>query len=163
VTDATEGASDAATRFRRSWEAFTRAYEKGDDERALSALQAWISAWDECFWAADFSAFDAAYEPEVEIHNSTRVFGLRNYHGIEGFRRLREDAADVFSNFRFEVTGMRRAGNRVVGLGRFRARGRYTGLVMRVPVAVVWTLDAGRISRVEPYTSRRGALRAVGL
>jgi ketosteroid isomerase-like protein len=56
---------------------------------------------------------------------------------------------------------MRRSGNRFVGLGRMRARGRYTGIVFRFPTAVLWTYREGRIVRVEPYLSQRRALAAL--
>jgi ketosteroid isomerase-like protein len=154
--------TEAAERFRDCWIEFVRAHQAGDDAAALPALASWIEAWDECFWKRDFSAFEVAYWPDVEIVNRTRLFGVRERNGIEGLRALRDDVPDVVSNFRFEITGMRRAGDRVIGLGRFRARARYTGILIRLPLAVAWTIRDGRISRIEPFTSRRRALAATG-
>jgi hypothetical protein len=150
--------ADASDRFRQHWADFIRAREAQDEDAALGALKSWIEAWDECFWQRDFSAFEAAYWPNVEIVNRTRVFGLRERNGIQGLRLLREQAPDFVSNFRLEITAMRQDRDQVVGLGRFRARARYTGLLLRVPVAVVWTLQESRISRIEAFTSHRRAL-----
>jgi ketosteroid isomerase-like protein len=153
--------SGAAADFVGAWRRFASAFDARDDDAALAALKAWIDAWDRCFWASDFDAFGVAYWPDVEMVNRSRLPGGFDFSGIEGFRRVREDIADVLSNFRFEITGMRRSGNRFVGLGRMRTRGRYTGIVFRFPAAVLWTYRDGRIARIEPYLSQRGALAAL--
>ena len=152
----------ASNSFESNWLSFAEAFELEDDDGALESLRRWIESWDRCFWASDFSAFPVAYWPDVEVINRTRIPGLPQHNGIDGFRQFREAAADVMSNFRFEVTGFHRAGRRFVGVGRFRARGRYSGMLIRLPVAVLWTYRDGKIARVEAYTSGRKALAALG-
>ena len=152
----------SARSFERDWRSFAQAFEAEDNEGALEALRRWIDSWDRCFWASDFTAFPIAYWPDVEIINRTRIPGVPKLKGIDGFRQLRGDAADVMSNFRFEVTRFHRAGERFVGVGRIQARGRYSGLLIRLPLAVMWTYRDGRIAQVEAYTSRRKALAALG-
>ncbi len=148
-------------RFEAHWRALLGALDREDDAAALRALQGWIEAWDECFWGNQLDVFAVAYAPDVEILNRTRFAMLPDFEGLDAFRRFRFEAADVLSNFRFEVTSMRRRGSLLLGLGRFRTRGRYTGIVFRFPVAVLWTIEGGLITRIETYSSQRKALAAI--
>jgi hypothetical protein len=163
TTAGAPGERAAPERFKVEWQGFVEAYSRQEHAAALGALGRWIEAWDECFWDRDFSPFSVAYWPDVEIVNRTRFFGVREHQGIEGFAGIRDEAAEVMSNFRFEVTGLRPAGSRFVGLGRIRARSRYAGIILRFPIAIVWTLRDGKIERIEAFTSQRRALASVGL
>jgi hypothetical protein len=151
--------------FARTWKAFLDAYQAGDDASALVALKAWEVEWDKTFLAGDFSSHGAVYTPDVEILNHTRIIGFSTYRGIDvGFRRWREDTLDVASRFKIQFNEIRRVSNTCfVGIGVARARGRFSGLLMRFPLATVWTLRGSRISRVDGYSSRRKALKTAGL
>jgi hypothetical protein len=151
--------------FARTWKAFLGAYRAGDDANALVALKAWEVVWDETFLAGDFSGHGAVYTQDVEIHNHTRFFGFPTYRGIDdGFRKWRDDSLDVASRFKIQFNEIRRVSNACfLGIGVVRARGRFSGLLMRFPLATVWTLRGSKISRVDGYSSRRKALKAAGL
>lgn len=149
--------SRLSAEFEQTWGRFCVAFESGDDREALTALQAWIVAWDECVQARETAIFDVAYHHDVVASANIPFPGLRDRHGLEELRRELEDLPDVASRFRFEVVEFKRSGDRFMGSGRFRARGRYSGLVMRIPLTVVWTYRDGRISRVEAYGTRRRA------
>lgn len=143
------------------WRAFLEAFRGGDAESCLPALQRWIEEWDRCFWAADFTAFAAIYDPEFRSLNRARLPIGFDVQGPAGFQRLRSEAADVASRFWFDVQACHRwSDDHFAGLGRFRARGRYTRLLLQAPLAVVWTLRGDRILQAEAYMSHREALRS---
>ncbi len=147
------------------WEAFVAAFERRDDGACLVALREWILEWDRCFWERDFSAFGSIYSEDVEIRNSLGIVGVQSERGVAGFQRMRDDLSDVLAGrFRFDIEGFRRRGDDgFVGLGTVRAKGRYTGLVLRHELAIFWTLRGRRISRAEGFISHDRALAAAGL
>ena len=151
----------ATERFVGAWDRFADAFERQDHRAGLVALQDWIHAWDECFWARRLEVFAHVYVPEVVVVSHLPFPGFSGFEGIEGFARGRDEIADVASNFRFDVTELVWRGTRFAGLGRMRARGRYTGLVLRFPNAVVWTYDDRKITRIEIFASHRRARRLV--
>jgi len=148
-----------------AWDRFLEAYERGDDDACLQAIRAWIEVWDRQFWARDFTDFDTIYDAHVEARNRTALwFVLKEFEGVNGFRTMRDEAADVAARFWFEIESFRRASDeRVVALGHIRARGRYSGILLRHSMAVIWTLRDGRILRAEAYTSLHKALRDADL
>ncbi len=153
-----------AVKFARGWDEVVGAWGRHDDAATLLALQRWIKAWDECFWLGEFSAFPAAYHEDVVIQNQTRLRGLsifRGGEGIDAFRRLREESADVLSWFRFQIETIERAGDRVAALGTMRTRGRLSDIGFRLPFATIWTIADGKITQAEGFTSRRAAVRAL--
>ena len=144
----------------RRWHSFLEPFRAGDDAGALHALQRWIEEWDRCFWAADFTAFPAIYDPDFRSVNRARVPLPFEVHGPAGFEALRADAALAASRFWFDIQEFRRGSpDRFAGAGRFRARGRYTGMVLQTPFAVIWTLRGDRIVRAEAFLSHREATK----
>jgi ketosteroid isomerase-like protein len=55
------------------------------------------------------------------------------------------------------------AGDKVVGLVRQRGRSRSAGMLVEMSFAQVWTLRDGKQTRMEMFSDRDEALRAVGL
>jgi ketosteroid isomerase-like protein len=149
------------------WSDFVSARERGDTAEALRAIREFIRVWDEAFWSNDFSSFHSVYTDDVVLANSSRVaslIGSQERIGVDGFRRLRDDMADAFRFFRFYIDEVRRPrGDRVLALGHIRARGRYTGLVLRTQFAALWTLRGEKICRADGFSSHRKALAAAGL
>jgi ketosteroid isomerase-like protein len=153
-----------AENFARAWDEVVDAWSRHDDAATLLALQRWIEVWDACFWQSDLSAFPTAYHSHVVVENHTRLRGLdifRGGEGIETFRHLREQSADVLSWFRFQIESIERSGDRVAALGTMRTRGRLSGIGFRLPFATIWTIKEGKISHAEGFTSRRAAIRAL--
>ena len=127
--------SQLSEAFEDAWGRFCAAFESGDDEASLSALQEWIIAWDDCVQAEETEAFAVAYHEDVVALNHVPLPGARNTHGLEAFRAQLHEVPDIANHFRFEINEFERSGDRFMGAGRFRARGRYSGLVMRFPLA----------------------------
>ncbi len=148
------------------WRRFLLAYRAGDDAIAVEELRSYIRAWDEAFWAGDFSSYGAVYTEDVVLTNRSRLSMILPgpHAGIDGFKMLREDVADAARFFRFDVEELRRgSGDRLIALGWLRIRSRYAGLILRTGLAAVWTLRNDKICRAEAFTSRRMALREAGL
>lgn len=143
--------------FERAWARFRAAFQSNDDEASLAALQEWIIAWDDCVQAEETEAFGVAYHDDVETYNRVPLPGARDTRGLEAFRAQLHEVPDIASHFRFEIAEFERSGDRFMGAGRFRARGRYSGIVMRFPLAVVWDYDNGRIRRAQAFATRRRA------
>jgi hypothetical protein len=149
--------SERSETFERAWGRFREAFDREDDERTLVALREWIVAWDECVLASETEIFRVAYHGDVEAVNHLPLPGMSDVHGLDDLREQLDGLLDVTGRFRFDVTGFERHGNRFLGRGIFRARGRYSGLIFRFPLAVLWTYEAGKISRIETFASRRRA------
>ena len=144
------------------WQAFLDDFERRDDSACLGSFQAWITEWDRCFWAGDFSAYPDVYAADVRVDNRTASsFILDGFSGIEGFKVLRDDAIDAFSRFTFYVERFERAGERFAAVGTMRLKGRVTGIILRVPGGAVWTVRDGLIVRVEAFSARGKAVRAL--
>ncbi len=149
--------SQRSEAFKDAWGRFCTAFESGDDEASLSALQEWIISWDDCVQVEETENFGVAYHDDVVALNRLPLPGARDTRGLEEYRTQLQEVPDVANRFRFEIAEFERSEDRFMGSGRFRARGRYSGLVMRFPLAVVWDYDDGRIRRVQAFGTRRRA------
>jgi len=85
------------------------------------------------------------------------------YRGHDGARRWVADAEESFEEVRFEMVEFRDLGDRVVALGRVRARGRESGLELDSPSGWLCTVRDGKVVKAEGFLSREAALEAAGL
>ncbi len=152
----------AAEEFGHSWTAFVTAFETGDDGASLEALRRWIASWDECVTAGDTTAFGRAYHEDVvaELHIPFPGMGGES-EGLDELRSRAREIPDVMTRFHFEVAEFARSGNRWAASGVVRSRGRYSGLVLKVPISVMWTMRASKIVRVDAFGGRKRALVAL--
>jgi ketosteroid isomerase-like protein len=72
---------------------------------------------------------------------------------------LRED----FEEVHFEIEETRDVGEQVVGIGRFQARGRASGVDINVPVGVVQRVRRGKIVYTRLFSEPADALELAGL
>jgi hypothetical protein len=81
--------------------------------------------------------------------------------------KMREEVSEAASRFWFEVREVRLGPEGgFAGIGRLKARGRYSGLVLQAPLAVVWRVRDGMLVEAAAYLNPRRALReleAVGV
>ncbi len=87
----------------------------------------------------------------------------RTYHGFGGALRYVETLTDAFEDLRLEPEELREVGDRVVGLGTMRGRGRESGAEVEREWAAVYALREGKLVWSGVYPSRQEALQAVGL
>ena len=117
------------------------AWNRGDRE-------AWLALWDE---EAEFYPLRAQLE------------GGERYRGREGLTRFIAQMTEEWQDVRFEIQETRDAGEHVVGIGRFRARGRASGVDLDVPLGVVTTVRGDKIVYLRMFSEPAQALEAAGL
>ena len=109
------------------------------------------------------------YDPEVEIGFTAgtlmdRMGGAGSYQGHEGLRSFDRELREAFEDFETNCEELIDAGQRVVSVSRYRARGRRSGLVVDGPPQFgVWTISKGQVVRVDWFDTRDEALEAAGL
>lgn len=143
----------------RRWEEAAEALENGSDEACLRSVRRWIEEWDRRFWESDFSGFDQIYARDFVGRSRVGMIGTADVRGPKGFERLRTDIAEAASRFWFDIRDVRRGSDgRFAGLGRLRARGRYSGLLLQSPWSVVWRMRDRKLVEATAYLGHRRAL-----
>jgi hypothetical protein len=144
----------------RRWRVVAATLVEGSDAEATSAVRNWIEEWDRRFWASDFSGFEEIYATDFRGRSRVPMVGNPGVDGPEGFPALREELSDVASRFWFDIAEVRRGGDGYFGgLGRMRARGRYSGLLMQAPWGVVWRARDSMLVEATAYMGHRHALQ----
>jgi ketosteroid isomerase-like protein len=117
------------------------AYEAGDIERMLSFM-----------------------DPDGELYSAI-IGGAEGkvYRGHAGFRSWFAETQVAFASLSTELTEFRDLGDRVLGFGRVRARGRESGVELDSATGWLFTLRDGKIVRAEGYLDPARALEAAGL
>ena len=112
----------------------------------------------------DREAASAAYAPNVEWEDNTGLWGDWGVaHGPNGVQQAWRRWYEAFENVEIEFGEVADAGDVVVVTYHLSARGRGSGVEVRQPITLVWTLVAGKAVRIRSYASRAEALEAVGL
>jgi ketosteroid isomerase-like protein len=112
----------------------------------------------------DVEALLAELDPDVEWHAALPMLGGDAvYRGHEGVRDFLLDVWEVIADTEFDFPEIRDVGDRVVGLGHFRGRGKGSGVETETPFAYVAEFRAGKAIRVRAYLDPNEALEAAGL
>jgi ketosteroid isomerase-like protein len=114
----------------------------------------------------DVEAFLAAVDPEVEWRPGI-LTGLGGeaavYRGYEGMREGLRDVYEALGETHLEYPEIRDLGDRVLGIGRFRTRGRKSGAETESPHATLVDFKDGKGIRIRAYLDPAEALEAAGL
>jgi ketosteroid isomerase-like protein len=124
-------------------------------EIALAAAEAWNRG--------DREALMILFDEEAEFYPFRAQLEGESYWGHNGLERFLRELAEDFDNVRFEIDEARDAGEQVVGIGRFRARGRASGVDLNVPLGVVTKVRQGKIFYMRFFSEPADALEAAGL
>ena len=124
-------------------------------EIALAAVDAWNRG--------DHEAWLALWDEEVEFYPLRAQLEGESYRGHDGLQRFLAEMTEDFEAVRFEIKETRDAGEQSVGIGRFRARGRASGVDINVPLGVVQRVRRGKIIYLRFYSEPAEALEAAGL
>jgi ketosteroid isomerase-like protein len=108
---------------------------------------AWLAAWHE---AAEFYPLRS----QLEGHS---------YRGREGLRQFMAELDDDWEHVRFEVDEIRDAGEHVLALAHFKARGRASRVDLDYPIGIIMIVRHGLVVYARFYSDARDALEAVGL
>jgi ketosteroid isomerase-like protein len=113
----------------------------------------------------DPEAFVARCKPDCEWHPflSARVEGEAGYRGHEGIRTWFREIDSMFSETHAEVSEIRDLGDRVLGLGTIRARGKESGAGVSSPIGWLIEVRDGKLRRGWAYASHHEALVAAGI
>jgi ketosteroid isomerase-like protein len=117
----------------------------------------------------DDSLFDAATAALTPLFDSDFVAMAvwrgtgTSYTGVDGFREMWLDWLEPWATYRVQVEEVIDSGDRVVVLVRDHGRRPDMDAEVELISGSVWTIRAGKVSRVEFYGTRREALEAVGL
>jgi uncharacterized protein len=108
----------------------------------------------------DVDAIMGICAPDVEFVPLRAVLEGVAYQGEDGLRRFLDDVSEEWSELRIDPEEFREVGACVVVLGRFKARGRASGVEVDSPTAWVCKMRAGKLVRVRAYTDQAEALSA---
>ena len=111
------------------------------------------------------SEIETLLHPEVELRSLISLLGeSRSYVGYDGIREYLRALGESFTDASWEFEGVvAEAPEVVVVLGRFRARGRGSGIEVDELIPQAWRWRDGRGYRNEAYRTVEEALRAAGL
>jgi ketosteroid isomerase-like protein len=87
----------------------------------------------------------------------------RVYRGHQGVRDLLVDLYEPFGEIHAEYVDVRDLDERVLGLGRLRARGGGSGAELESPVASLADFENGKAVRIRTFLDHAEALEAAGL
>jgi len=85
------------------------------------------------------------------------------YEGVDGAERFLREWIAAWEDWRLELESLHDAGEKVVAVVRQQGRSRATGMRVDMSFAQVWTIEGGKMTRMEMYANAGEALRAVGL
>jgi ketosteroid isomerase-like protein len=96
------------------------------------------------------------------------AFGERTLTGVQGVENFLQGIEEDFRDLRqradhFVDAGETEDGHRIVVLGETVGRGRLSGLPFQSPFGHIWTVNDGKVVRIESYLDHDLALAAVGL
>jgi ketosteroid isomerase-like protein len=117
----------------------------------------------EAFNRGDMDGMLAMGDPELEFVTAGLFPGIAPiYRGHDGWVTFWRDFRETWESLSIETNEFRDAGDRVVLLMTFDARGR-NGLEVHRKFATVWTVRDGLAVRIQAYGEWSAALEAVGL
>jgi uncharacterized protein len=112
----------------------------------------------------DIEGLLAEVHPDVEWHPAIAALlgGEATYRGHEGVREWFRDQEEAFAEVHLDYSEIRDFGERIVGIGRLRTRGRASGAETESPVAWVVEFKNGKAIHATAYLEPSDALEAVG-
>jgi ketosteroid isomerase-like protein len=108
------------------------------------------------------TAFEPVIDPAVECFALWEPGAAeQSYVGVDGFRKLWLDWLEPWAEYHVGVEELVDSGDRVVALIRDRGRRADMDAEVELTAGSVWTINDGKIARVE-FCTREDALAAAG-
>jgi ketosteroid isomerase-like protein len=118
----------------------------------------------EAYQRGDIPAFLELLHPEVEWIPIMATLEGRVYRGREGVLRWLEELTRDWEYFLPSYEEYHDLGDRVLIFGRWRARGRASGVELESqPATWLYEIRDGRVAWMRTFTDRAEALQAAGL
>lgn len=111
----------------------------------------------------DVEASIGFYADDAEVETDPRFIEGGKFRGLPAIRRWGEGVREGWGRGGSVVTSeFIDLGDRVLTLGEWSGTGEASGVQISIPLAGVWTLNAGRVTRVRWFFDHQEALEAVG-
>ena len=101
--------------------------------------------------------------PDVVISMRPDQPDPQDHHGYDGMLKASAEWREAWDEQTFETVRIWGAGDYVIASTREVLRGKLSGVPMEHSSTFVYTLDKGRIARIQIFGSEPEALKAVGL
>jgi ketosteroid isomerase-like protein len=101
--------------------------------------------------------------PDGEFINAREDPDHATYRGIDAIRKQHQGWFDSYPDLHLEPLEIRSKGDQVFVWVRFTGHGAESGAAMEMELAHRFTVEDGKIRRLEEYFDRAEALKAVGL
>jgi ketosteroid isomerase-like protein len=124
-----------------------------------SIARAAFDAWNR----GDHDAVLRVWDEGAEFYPLRAQLERRAYRGRDGLRRFFVELAEEWQEVRFEIDEIRDTGGQIVGLGRFQARGKGSGVEIDVPLGMVGVVRDKKVVYSRFFTDPAEALGAAGL
>ena len=128
-------------------------------EENVEVVQRAFEAWN----AGDLDRVIELVDPELEFVPFRSQLDGASYVGADGMRQFARDSAEEWEYLQIAPDEFRYAGDRVLMVGRYDARGRASGVDIEFPAAWVAQLRNGKIVHLRSYSDRDVALEAAGM
>jgi ketosteroid isomerase-like protein len=156
-----EGPARSTCKHPRGW------WDPGDTAWAMSEEN--VEAFErgtEAYNRRDVDALLKELDPEVEWHSALLIpFGgeATVSRGHDGVREVLREVYDALAEIHLEYSEIRDLGDRIVGIGRIRTRGKHSGAVTEMAFGTVTDMKHGKGVRIWTYLDPQEALEAAGL
>jgi ketosteroid isomerase-like protein len=117
----------------------------------------------DAFNRGDWDRWLAMCHEDAELYSLRAQLEGHPYRGPEGMRRFVADLQEQWDYVRLEAPEIRDAGEWIVILGDFKARGSASGVELDFPVGVVFATLEGKLRYGRFYSDPAEALDAAGL
>ncbi len=115
-------------------------------------------------WERGNFATPQFFDPSIQMTWVDPIFVPRaETQGIEELNRAMQEFLDAWENVTVTAERIVDAGDQVVTVNVWRARGRASGARVEVRQGSVWTLSNGRVTRMVNYGDPAKAFAAAGL
>jgi uncharacterized protein len=105
----------------------------------------------------------ALFDPDVEWHNAPELPGATVHRGFDAMMADLRAQEEAWDERRLVPVDIVAAGDRAVVSLEVHARGRSSGVPVRLEVFHVLTVREGKVARVQAFVDRDQALREAGL
>jgi ketosteroid isomerase-like protein len=103
------------------------------------------------------------FHPEVEWHNAPEFPGGGIHRGVEAVRADLAAQGEAWATRHTDILDVMTLEEKAAVRVRVSARGKASGIDTVIDVTHVWTLEAGKVRRIEVFVDRKAALKAAGL
>jgi ketosteroid isomerase-like protein len=117
----------------------------------------------EAFEQSDIDAQLEILDPAVELVEWPEGPDQRTYRGHDGARQAMASWFEAWEWLRNEIEEIVEVGDKVLVCGRTHGKGKGSAVEVAIDAFNVYTVREGRVTRIEFFTTREPALRAVGL